>query len=128
YPIDPHRLCAVERIEAVLRSYPTLRLCVPHLGADEFDGYARLLERYDNLWLDTTMAAADYFDMPFPMAAIEIRPDRVMYGTDFPNIPYAWDREVTQLARRCREEDIEALLGGTARDFFGLDRPRDATP
>jgi uncharacterized protein len=55
------------------------------------------------------------------MEALEARPDRVMYGTDFPNIPYAWDREVTQLARRCRDEDLEAVLGGTARDFFRLE-------
>lgn len=122
YPIDPHTLCAVERIDAVLRSYPSLRLCIPHLGADEFDEYAALLERHDNLWLDTTMAGADYFDMPYPMAALNIRPDRVMYGTDFPNIPYAWDREIHQVARRCREEDLEALVGGTARAFFRLDQ------
>lgn len=120
YPVDPHTLCAVERIDAVLQSYPSLRLCVPHLGADEFDAYAALLERHDNLWLDTTMAGADYFAIPYPMAAIAARPDRVMYGTDFPNIPYAWDREIHQLARRCRDEDLEAVVGGTARDFFRL--------
>ena len=128
YPVDPHSLCSAERVEAVLRSYPRLRLCVPHLGADEFAPYARLLEQHDNLWLDTTMAGADYFDMPFPMAALSARPDRVMYGTDFPNIPYAWDREVTQLAKRCRDEDLEALLGGTARAFFGLDQTPPVTP
>ena len=121
YPIDPYTLCAVDRVEAVLRSYPELRLCVPHLGADEFSGYARLLERYDSLWLDTTMSGADYFDIPFPMEAIERRPERVMYGTDFPNIPYAWDREVKALSRRCKEEVLEAILGGNARTFYGLE-------
>jgi uncharacterized protein len=120
YPVDTHTVCAVERIEAVLRSYPTLKLCVPHLGADEFEGYARLLERYDTLWLDTTMSGADYFDMPFPMHAVQVRPERIMYGTDFPNIPYAWDREITQLVSRWPEDTLEAVLGGNARHFFGL--------
>ena len=120
YPVDTYALCAVERVEAVLRAYPNLRLCVPHLGADEFTGYARLLERYDNLWLDTTMSGADYFDIPYPMEAIETRPERVMYGTDFPNIPYAWDREVIQLSRRCSEEALAGILGANARDFYGL--------
>jgi predicted TIM-barrel fold metal-dependent hydrolase len=121
YPVDTYAVCAVERIEAVLRSFPSLKLCVPHLGADEFEGYARLLERHDNLWLDTTMSGADYFDIPFPMQAIEVRPDRIMYGTDFPNIPYAWDREITQLARRWPEETLEAVLGVNAQRFFGLE-------
>ena len=123
YPVDTYAICAVERVEAVLRAYPSLRLCVPHLGADEFDAYAKLLERYDSLWLDTTMACADYFDIPFPMRAIEMRPERIMYGTDFPNIPYAWDREVTELARRVGDEQLEGLLGQNARDFFGLSSP-----
>ncbi|MCA9624028.1 MAG: amidohydrolase family protein, partial [Myxococcales bacterium] len=35
YACDPHTLCAAERIDRVLRDYPGLRVCVPHLGADE---------------------------------------------------------------------------------------------
>lgn len=120
YPVDSHAVCGVERMEAVLRGWPALKVCVPHLGADEFDEYAGLLERYDNLWLDTTMAAASYFDIPFPLRALQTRPERVMYGTDFPNVPYAWDREVHQLAARCPEPDLEGVLGGNARDFFRL--------
>jgi predicted TIM-barrel fold metal-dependent hydrolase len=120
YPIHPHSLCHVDRVEAVLRSYPRLRLCVPHLGVDEWQGYQRLLEQYDNLWLDTTMAAAGYFDFAYPIELLTMRPERVMYGTDFPNIPYAWDREVSHLARRCPEAVLEQLLGRTAADFFGI--------
>ena len=78
----------------MLKDHPTLKLCVPHLGADEFDAYARLLERYDNLWLDTTMAVAGYFPMALPARLLHVRPERILYGTDFPNIPYAWDREL----------------------------------
>src|SRR5690606_599365 len=101
YRCDPHALCHVDRTEEVLRSYPKLRLAVPHLGADELDGYARLLERYDNLWLDTTMALAGYFpDTPRAFAMLEARPERMMYGTDFPTLPYAWDRELRRLGAR----------------------------
>src|SRR5690606_37361234 len=60
YGVDTYALCNVDRVERVLRDFPRLQLCVPHLGADEFEGYGRLLERYDNLWLDTTMALAGY--------------------------------------------------------------------
>jgi predicted TIM-barrel fold metal-dependent hydrolase len=122
YKCDPHALCHVDRTEAVLRSYPKLRLAVPHLGADELAGYARLLERYDNLYLDTTMVLADYFDgtdRAFEM--VEARPDRIMYGTDFPNIPYAWDRELVRIkARRLPDAALASVLGDTARAFYRL--------
>ena len=123
YRCDPYALCAVERIEAVLRSYPRLRLCVPHLGADEFQGYMGLLERYDNLWLDTTMMMAEYFPLPDQGHFVSARPDRVMYGTDFPNIPYAWDRELRRLAASHGEEELAQVLGGTARRFFRIGGP-----
>lgn len=90
----------------VLRGWPTLRLCVPHLGGDEFDAYFRLLERHDSLWLDTTMVMADYFEgVGRHICFIEARPapERILYGTDFPNPPYAWDREIVRIARRHRK-------------------------
>lgn len=122
YKYDPHALCHVDRTAAVLRSYPKLRLAVPHLGADELAGYARLLERHDNLYLDTTMVLADYFDgteRAFEM--VEARPDRIMYGTDFPNIPYAWDRELVRIkARHLPDAALAGLLGDTARAFYRL--------
>jgi uncharacterized protein len=121
YACDPHAICSAERVERVLGAYPRLRLSVPHLGADEFDAYGRLLERFDNLYLDTTMAIAGYFPDEVPFRLLEARPERVMYGTDFPNIPYAWDRELRRIAARgLREEALRAVLGGTARELFGI--------
>jgi hypothetical protein len=120
YKCDPHALCSVERVERVLKDHPTLKLCVPHLGADEFDAYARLLERYDTLWLDTTMAMADYFPIPLPRRALEVRPERILYGTDFPHLPYAWDRELRQLLELKLGDEVEAgLLGQNALRLFG---------
>jgi predicted TIM-barrel fold metal-dependent hydrolase len=120
YRCDPHALCSADRVERVLARHPRLRLCVPHLGADEYVAYARLLERYDNLWVDTTMTLADYFPGHVPTELFWVRPERVMYGTDFPSIPFAWDRELTRLARAgLGEEALASVLGGTARALFG---------
>jgi len=122
YACDPHALCHASRMEAVLRAYPRLRVAVPHLGADEMDAYAGLLERYDNLWLDTTMTLAGYFgDDARAFEIAEAHAERVMFGTDFPNLPYAWDRELRRLAaRELDDATLEALLGGTARAFYRL--------
>ena len=121
YRCDPHAICSVDRVEAVLRSYPRLRLCVPHLGADEYDAYARLIQRYDTLWLDTTMALADYFPGRARHDLITIRPERVLYGTDFPNLPYAWDREIVRIAARHPEAALAQVLAGSASELYGLD-------
>lgn len=121
YPVDTYAVCAAERTERVLRDHPTLKLVVPHLGADEFDAYARLVERHDNLWLDTTMALSGYFPGEVPWRLLDARPERVLYGTDFPNLPYAWDRELARLhARRLPEERLAAVLGGNAAALYGL--------
>ncbi len=122
YKCDPHLLCHVDRTAAVLRSFPKLRLAIPHLGADELGGYTRLLERHDNLWLDTTMALANYFeDDAQAFAMVEARPDRIMYGTDFPNLPYAWDRELRRIgAHGLPDATLAQVLGDTARLFYRL--------
>jgi hypothetical protein len=119
YKCDVYALCGAERVERVLTAHPKLKLCVPHLGADEFDGYARLLERHDSLWLDTTMIAAGYFPIDVPRRIFEVRPERILYGTDFPNLPYAWDRELRHLVKMKFSDDVEAgLLGQNALRLF----------
>lgn len=119
YKCDVYALCSAERVERVLKDYPGLKLCIPHLGADEFDAYERLLERHDNLWLDTTMAVAGYLPIPLPLRLLHVRPERILYGTDFPNLPYAWDRELKQLLALELGDEVEAgLLGQNALQLF----------
>ncbi len=123
YKCDVYALCGADRVERVLSDHPKLKLCVPHLGADEFDAYTRLLERHDSLWLDTTMVAADYFAIDVPRRIFEVRPERILYGTDFPNLPYAWDRELKHLVKMKLGDEVEAgLLGQNALRLFSVDQ------
>ena len=119
YGVDTRALCAVQQVERVLQRYPRLTLVVPHLGADEFDGYLDLLDRYENLWLDTTMAIAGYFPGEVPPGLFPGRAARLLYGTDFPNLPYAWDRELRRLMDVVPEAQRGAVLAGNARRLFG---------
>ena len=123
YPCDPYQLCSVDKVELVLKEYPELKLCVPHLGADEFKEYQQLIEKYDNLWLDTTMTLAEYLPMEYFPGLAEMRADRVMFGTDFPNLPYAWDRELRRLARlNLSDQILTKVLGGNAVEFYSISR------
>ncbi len=128
YPCDPHAICDVGRVERVLRDHPDLRLCIPHLGADEIEAYGQLLDHHENLWLDTTMVLADYLPLPPTGREVQLvraRPDRILYGTDFPNVPYAWDREIKKIAELgLPDEALAAVLGGNAARLFGIDLGR----
>ena len=122
YLCDPHALCSVERVERVLQDHPTLKLVVPHLGVDEHESYERLLTRHDNLWLDTTMVLADYLPWRIPPRLLQVRPERILYGTDFPNLPYAWDREITKLLEMdLRDDALTSILGASASRLYGLE-------
>lgn len=119
YACDPYAICGADRVSRVLERHPHLKLVVPHLGADEFDEYRSLVMRHENLWLDTTMMLAGYFDVGDPLPVIQARPDRVLYGSDFPNLPYAWDRELARIARLgLKDADLERLLAENARELF----------
>ena len=121
YPCDPYALCSADKLEQVLTDFPNLNICVPHLGADEFDGYRQLIEKYDHLWLDTTMTLADYLPMDYFPELSGMRVDRIIFGTDFPNLPYAWDREIKQLVRQnLPEESLAKILGRNALEFYQI--------
>ena len=121
YRCDPYEICSAEKLERVLQKFPKLRVCVPHLGFDEIGVYRNLIEKYDNLWLDTTMILADYFPIRQAVELNTYRVDRIMYGSDFPNIPYAWDRELKWLRNtELPQASLEWILGKSAADFFTL--------
>ncbi|HMK34526.1 MAG TPA: amidohydrolase family protein [Desulfomonilaceae bacterium] len=121
YERDPYEICGAHMLEAVLAAYPELKICVPHLGANEFDEYRNMLELYDNLWLDTAMVLADYLPDCQAPSISDMRCDRIMYGTDFPNIPYAWDREIRRLDTLGLSEGfLEKLLAENAMAFLSM--------
>lgn len=121
YPCDPYELCRADKLERVLKEFPRLKVCVPHLGADEFEDYQRMLSRYDNIWLDTTMMLAQYLPMDYFPDLSKMRADRVIFGTDFPNLPYAWDRELKELvAQNLPDSTLERILGLNAVEFYQI--------
>ena len=80
-----------------------------------------MIEKYDNLWLDTTMTLAEYLPMDYFPKLSEMRSDRLIFGTDFPNLPYAWDREIKRLIRLNLSEDkLARILEQNASELYGI--------
>ncbi len=83
------------RSAALLARHPRLRLIVAHMGMPEYVDFLDLCERYDEVRLDTTMAFTPFIEetMPFPPPTAPdcaTLGDRILFGSDFPNIPYGY--------------------------------------
>lgn len=88
----------------LLRRHPTLRLIIAHMGAPEYDEFLTLAERYESVHLDTTMAFTDFFtdlaELPDDyLRRLDAIGDRVLLGSDFPNIPYPYHEQLLALER-----------------------------
>jgi predicted TIM-barrel fold metal-dependent hydrolase len=102
-------------------SFPEVIDAHVHLFPDEFDAYRRLLDDYDNLWLDTTMTLANYLPFNDLPHLAGMRRDRLIYGSDFPNLPYAWDRELRRISRLdLTKERLSKLLHQNAIEFYSI--------
>ena len=121
YKGDIRALCAVDRIRRVLERHPDLTIVVPHLGADEIPEYGELLRQFQNLWLDTNMMLDDFFPQSPTAAFIAEHADRLLYGSDFPGLPYAWDRELKKLVSlELPPAGLQAIAAGNAERALGL--------
>ncbi len=98
--------------EEVLMRYPRLTLVLAHAGMPEIEFAFELVRRYPRVHLDTTMVGVEFSlrDNPLPpdwTDRLAEFADRVVLGTDFPNIPYPY---ATQL---------QAIAGWAADDRLG---------
>jgi len=108
----------VARIERVLERHPDLVVVVAHFGVPDSARYVALMERYPSLYLDTTMVfAADSPMLDANVAAlVRTRPDRVLYGTDYPNIPHRYTSELEALQRlKLGDAALRAILHANAQ-------------
>jgi predicted TIM-barrel fold metal-dependent hydrolase len=112
-------------IAELLRRHPTLTAVMAHCGAPEYAEFLDLAERYERVYLDTTMVFTPFFEelAPFPrqllprLAALE---SRILLGSDFPNIPYPYAVQLASLARLgLGDEWLRAVCWGNAAELFG---------
>jgi uncharacterized protein len=91
-------------VAEVLRRHPTLTAVMAHMGAPEYVEFLELAEKFDSVFLDTTMAFTDFFEAvaPYPadlLPRIAELGERVLLGSDFPNIPYPYAHQIEALDR-----------------------------
>jgi predicted TIM-barrel fold metal-dependent hydrolase len=102
----------------VLQRHPTLVPVIAHMGLPDYRDFLLLAQRHERVHLDTTMAFTTWAEQtaPFPPSCTDMLAalgDRIVLGTDFPNIPYPY---VEQLAGLVRLELGDAWLRGVLHD------------
>ena len=120
YGVDPRAVSGADRLQRALDRHPDAIAVVPHLGFDDTPRFEAMLPTYPNLYLDTTMVVGGYFERQPDVDILRRHPDRILYGTDFPNIPYEWDRELRAVrAMHLPAEDEAKILAENALRLFG---------
>ncbi|MDQ2755347.1 MAG: amidohydrolase [Actinomycetota bacterium] len=115
-------------VARVLRRFPRLVLVIAHLGMSEYHAFADLAEAHEGVHLDTTMAGTDYVETFAPMPPDYVRRlaglrDRIVLGSDFPNIPYPYAHQLQALDRLGHGDDwLRAVLWTNGARLMGLDR------
>ncbi|WP_149182201.1 amidohydrolase family protein [Streptomyces sp. TRM49041] len=112
-------------VSRLLARYPGLRLVIAHMGMPEYSDFLDLAERYDEVRLDTTMVFTDFAERlaPFPEGErkrLLALGDRVLLGSDFPNIPYGYLHQLHALERlELGDEWLRGVLFGNGAALFG---------
>ena len=118
-----------DRFAEVVESYPKLRVNCAHMGTYEVSAFIKMAREHDTVYLDTTFAMSTEAEetMGFDPSTVadatlvELS-DSIMYGSDFPNIPYPYRAERAELLGRDLPADTyRDIFYRTATEFLGVD-------
>jgi hypothetical protein len=115
----------------VLRRHPGLIAVLAHAGMPEFGKSLALVHSHPNVYLDTTMVGVPFTEKFSPVprdwsARLAEVSDRVVLGTDFPNIPYDYATQVRAVAEWADADDrlgpdfLRAVLHDTPARLLGV--------
>ncbi|WP_312870571.1 amidohydrolase family protein [Gordonia asplenii] len=123
----PGRFTGPGPIAEVLHRFPSLRLIIAHMGTPEYVEFLDLADRYPSVMLDTTMSFTDFSEesAPYPRDAyprlIDLG-DRILLGSDYPNIPYGYRHALDALTRLSFGDDwLRGVLYDNAAGVFGVE-------
>jgi predicted TIM-barrel fold metal-dependent hydrolase len=93
----------------LLARYPGLPAIIAHMGALEYGAFGELLVDHPRLYMDTAFAFIPRLGSMFDLGGdfLERHRERILYGSDFPNIIFP------------REDEIDTLLGlDLSQEFY----------
>ena len=122
----PGAFTGPEAIARVLERFPALNFVIAHMGMPEYEAFADLAEAYSGVHLDTTMYVSGFFSTPAEVTPsfrerLASLQDKVVLGSDFPNIPYPYADQISGLAGLdLGDEWMRAVLWDNGARLLGL--------
>lgn len=121
----------VDVFARVLDRHPRLVTVLAHAAMPQFGEALDLVRRHDDVYLDTTMVGVPFTErfsaVPADWAAgLADAGDRVVLGTDFPNIPYDYATQLRAIAGWAAADDrlgvpfLRRVLHDTPARLLGL--------
>jgi len=113
---------------SLMARYPDLTAIVAHLGAPDYGAFLRMAADHERVALDTTMVFTGFFDKlaPFPSGSLPLVRElgmagKILLGSDFPNLPYPYARQLAGLAGLDLGADwLRAVCWDNPVAMFGL--------
>jgi predicted TIM-barrel fold metal-dependent hydrolase len=122
----PGRFTGPAAAAELLRRHPGLTLVVAHLGLPDYGDFLDLALEHPRVHLDTTMVFTRFTEetSPFPThrrSDLVALGERILFGTDFPNIPYPYVEAVDAvLDLDLGDAWSRGVLRHNAADLLGL--------
>jgi predicted TIM-barrel fold metal-dependent hydrolase len=127
----PGRYTGLDVFDEVLSAHPRLAVVLAHAGMPDFLGALDLVHRFERVHLDTTMVGTvfseEFAPLPpdWPSRLADVT-DRIVFGSDFPNIPYDYVEQVRAVAGWAAADDrlgapfLRAVLHDNPARLLGL--------
>ncbi|MCC6972232.1 MAG: amidohydrolase family protein [Phycisphaerales bacterium] len=98
-PVKRSDIIGVHPFRKVLRRFPELQANSPHMGGLEFEEFGELLSLYPSVYLDTAFSFVPGTPYRFPLGNdfLEAYKNRILYGSDFPNMFHSRETEIEHL-------------------------------
>lgn len=131
----PGAKVGVEYFLKFLDEFPDNKVIVAHMGGYEFEEFFRIVEDYPNIYLDTAMiwgpgaiglfreedSPESILGMDRLLSFMEKNSSRILFGSDFPNIPYEYRASIDELLKLdLSRTAFENILYNNAKRLFRL--------
>lgn len=111
------RFTGIEPFRRVMERFPRLRASVAHLGLFDTEAFLEMTAMFPHLYVDTSMAlapaAAPHMGTEahvVPTALLLRHHERILFGSDFPVIPYPYEDELSWADARGIPDDVQRKI------------------
>ncbi len=120
-----NRYVGIRHFRKFADRYGDLRVQIAHLGSYEYEQFFALLDHHPTYYLDTAMMLVDHnlfpSDFPLGIEALLKHEDQILFGSDFPHIPYDFvESWKTLFSLNLPKPFYEKLMYKNARKLYRL--------